>query len=50
MDGGEADASAFELGIAMEAMERQEEFGGIGHVEAGAVVGDGEDGFGSDAT
>ena len=36
--GGQADAGAFELSRPMEALERAEEFAGVSHVEARAIV------------
>ena len=39
---GQADAGALELADAVQALEHAEQLAGVGHVEADAVVGDGE--------
>lgn len=46
MDDGEADAGAFEFVGGVEALKDAEEFGGVAHIEAGAVVGDRVDDLG----
>src|SRR5437588_5867355 len=40
LDGGEADARAFELVAAVETLERAEQLSGVSHVEARAIVAD----------
>jgi len=45
-DVGEADAGALEFGVGVKTLEDAEEFGGVFHVEADAVVADVEDMFG----
>lgn len=44
-DDAESDAGAFELSFAVEALEGDEEFVAVFHVEAGAVVLEVVDGF-----
>jgi hypothetical protein len=45
----QADPVALKLRIAVQPLEGREEFVGVGHIEPGAVIPDGEDGFGSPA-